>query len=128
MTGKFRIEVAKSVSDEKRLAALALKNRLYVSGWMLSGWLQKIKNGHQSAVPRDIAVGYLDDVPVVVVTRERRRGFTATFVRKENRLQGFGSKVVRELYKQLPMNKFLYGWGIEGSCSFYRSLASVSQL
>ena len=82
----FRAEHTKSAA-----ADVALKNRLYVSGWCLSGELINIRECDNADYR--IALAYEDGVPVgvAVVTEDKN---LQVFVRKAKRGHGYGRQLV----------------------------------
>lgn len=78
-------------------ADIALKNRLYVSGYMLSGVLIKIRSGKLDA---RVVIHVENDTPVgVAVTSFSQFSYYGTmiFVRKSMRNRGIGSKLLEQL-------------------------------
>src|SRR5690606_33705848 len=98
--------------DEAKVAAdIALKNRLYVSGWSLSGDLKAIRCGHYKA---KVAVVYEQEKPVAVGIQDSQ-GLTEIFVRKSYRRKKIGSTIAQKF-------KHDYSYcleGIEGSSVFW---------
>lgn len=95
-------------------ADLALKNRLYVSGWELSRTLQDFRNGHERGI---VILAFKADKPIAVLTGEEL-GFVMLFVRKAERRQGIGTQLFT-----LAANHFNtsinHDWGIHGSIDFF---------
>lgn len=78
-------------------ADIALKNRLYVSGYMLSGVLVDIRNGDNDG---RVVIHFENDIPVgVAVTHSSASCYyeTMVFVRKSMRKRGIGSKLLAQL-------------------------------
>lgn len=108
-------------------ADIALKNRLYVSGWMLSSHLKYIRDGKLNSI---VKLHYEDGKPVGVVTVNKpyecfdskildtNTANLEIFVKKIYRNKGIGRKLIAEL-GEFP--KF-GGWGIEGSHQFWRKV------
>lgn len=86
------------LTNENQINAdIALKNRLYVSGYMLSGILIKIRRGEIQArvlihVENEIPVGVAVYVPSAVTYYE-----TMIFVRKSMRSRGIGTALLSKL-------------------------------
>ena len=79
--------------DAKVAADIALKSRLYVSGWMLSSYLKKIRGIEIDArvvlcTENGCAVGVC-----VQVLSGARKGFTQIFVKKSYRKRGIATKM-----------------------------------
>lgn len=100
-------------SYAKEGATIALKARLYVSGWFLSGQLKGTK---QYPSPDDVvAITYVDDTPICVVSL--RRNNVMAFTRKSERSKGYGIRT----FEALKLAKMpYYDEGIEGSHYFWR--------
>ena len=93
--------------DAKVAADIALKSRLYVSGWMLSSCLKKIRITEIDArvvlcTENGCAVGIC-----VQVLSGDRKGFTQVFVKKSCRKRGIGTKMVN-------LVKFEGCYGVKG--------------
>lgn len=108
-------------------ADIALKNRLYVSGWMLSSHLKAIRDGKINSI---VKLQYEDGKPVGVVTMNRPyEGFdpehfdtkvtnVEIFVKKAYRKKGIGRKLIAQL-ENCPK---LGGWGVDGSQRFWKKV------
>lgn len=104
-------------------ADIALKHRLYVSGWSLSHILKAIREpsssysySHGTSAIAIVAVG---GTPVAVAVY--RRGDINTFCRKSMRRRGYGSLAVAKI-KETVKDKIRYFPGIEGANIFYHNL------
>lgn len=95
-------------------ADIALKNRLYVSGYMLSGVLIDIRNGDNDG---RVVIHFENDIPVgVAVTQTSSYYQTMIFVRKSMRKRGIGTK----LLAQLDASKITrVGVGCKASLNFW---------
>lgn len=95
-----RIIKGRSLAHMKKLADDALKARLYVSGWMLSGELLNIRDYlSETSNERplyDIAVAY-EDGNAVGVSIINENNNLQVFVRKAKRNNGYGRKLVRKI-------------------------------
>ena len=98
-----RIIKGRSLSHMKKLADDALKARLYVSGWCLSGELLNIRDYlSETSNERpfyDIAVAY-EDGNAVGVSIINEHGNIQVFVRKAKRHNGYGRKLVRKIRRE----------------------------
>lgn len=96
-------------------ADLALKSRLYVSGFCLSGLLKDIRVGkHPDA---RVIVHYENSIPVAVAVHCPSQHYQVqVFVRKACRNRGIGSKILAEL--DAPQNSCV-GQGSAYSSSFW---------
>ena len=96
-------------------ANVALKNRLYVSGFLLSGVLRKIRESNP--VGTKVAIHYSEGVPVGVAVHVPYEYYQVqVFVRKSFRGKGIGSKLLKEL--DAPFNSRI-GQGSEFSAQFW---------
>lgn len=92
-------------------AKLALKNRLYVSGWQLSCDLQHLVQG---LGPNNVLViGFLDDIPISVALRHYRH--LEAFCRKAHRGNGYASKCLSRIDK----TNCMAGEGLKGTKKFW---------
>ena len=98
-----RIIKGRSLEHMKKLADDALKARLYVSGWLLSGELLNIRDYlSETSNERpfyDIAVAYEDGVAVGVSIINEKSNLQV-FVRKAKRHNGYGRKLVRKIRRE----------------------------
>lgn len=98
-------------------ADIALKNKLFVSGWQLSRTLADVRKWNYCD---RIILAYEDNIPVGVAVRNANNNCVQVFVKKAYRLKGIGSKLVKAIQKDL--GKLKGGCGIDGSLEFYRKL------
>ena len=93
---------------------IALKNRLYVSGWKLSANLKHARKTGKG----EVSIVYLDDLPVACAYSDDY-GYVDTFCRKQQRRKGFGMLALSTLdgYKD---GKLKGSYGINGSSDFYK--------
>ena len=98
-----RIIKGRSLAHMKKLADDALKARLYVSGWCLSGELMFIRDVLDEACNErrfyDIAVAY-EDGNAVGVSIINEKSNLQVFVRKAKRHNGYGRKLVRKIRRE----------------------------
>ena len=83
-----------SGEDVATAANVALKKRLYVSGWLLSS---ELKNARQEPEQFDLCLAYDNDDVVGVSIQKKVSGFTQVFVRKAKRRNGIGRLLVEPL-------------------------------
>ena len=104
-------------------ADIALKHRLYVSGWSLSHILKAIREPSSSYSSlystSAIAIVAVRGTPVAVAVY--RRGEINTFCRKSMRRSGYGTLAVTKI-KETVKSKMCYSPGIEGASIFYHNL------
>lgn len=103
-------------SVARQLADLALKNKLYVSGWMLSEMLLDIRT-KPDADGYGISVVLKDKIPVSVAIARDNETISA-FTRKALRRNGFGTKAVMALKEVVP-GVSGHTQGIDGSTEFF---------
>jgi hypothetical protein len=109
----FRTQMFQSLTLAQG-AALALKHRLYVSGWQLSYILQILKTSQNSQ--NRIVIGFLDDVPVAVAVLNHNN--ICAFCRKQHRRNGYAGACVRAL----RAHNASAGTGIVGSANFWHKM------
>lgn len=68
---------------------IALKNRLFVSGWSLNGDLKEAKNCTEN---KKISIAFENNIPIGVAFDDGTQ--IEAFVRKSKRRKGIGSKLV----------------------------------
>lgn len=95
---------------DRENADLALKHRLYVSGWCLSGTLKDIRSGKYEA---QVKLQKVAGVPVAVAVL--KNNFIQVFVKKEHRNKGIG----RKLISRFKCGDLRGGYGVIGSLDFY---------
>lgn len=96
---------------DRENADLALKHRLYVSGWCLSGQLKNIRFGKCDA---KVKIHKISGIPVAVAVLEGK--FIQVFVKKEYRNKG----IARKLISSFKRNDLRGGYGVIGSLDFYK--------
>lgn len=109
-------------------ADIALKNRLYVSGWDLSGKLKQLRTGELTGT---VALTYADDKPVAVaVAFDKLNGRLIelqAFCRKAERRKGYGTLAVdaarRMQRTKNPKGVLRWNTGTDGSRNFWQNLA-----
>ena len=106
-----------SEDDAKVGADIALKNRLYVSGWSLSKVLQQIRYG---IIRADVLIAFNNDTPVSVVVVETNRLYAQAFTRKSMRKRGIAKSLIKECGAKIKST----GIGIDGSSVFWSKVIS----
>lgn len=88
------IKVATNSNEIQEYASLALKHRLYVSGWTLSYYLKSAREKPETA--KGLVLALVDDIPVgVVITKSY--GTSGVFVKKAFRRHKIGTKLIKAL-------------------------------
>lgn len=106
--------ISYSEMEVHRGADIALKNRLYVSGWSLSCDLKRYRRDPIGYRHVKIVLAYDGEIPVGVVAAEPN-GTVQVFVRKSYRRRGIASGMIRS-----HGIKVVYcGDGIDGSYKFW---------
>lgn len=105
---------ALSISSQEA-ADLALKHRLYVSGWCLSGALQRIRAGNGEAVIVQVNNKY-----VAVAAYED--GVLQVFTRKSERRKGYGTLAVKTLVDKTGIEDYSVLQGIYTAELFWESI------
>jgi hypothetical protein len=103
-------------------ADIALKNKLFVSGWELSKTLTEIREkAARNLKEYTVALSYKDGIPVAVVIREGT--FMQAFCRRSERRKGHASACARAIRQRHPdLEASLYAFtGVEGSYSFWKN-------
>lgn len=100
-------------TEEK--ASLALKHKLYVSGWELS---HQLKSARKYPEEYEIKLEYVDGTPVGVCLLYKCDGEISIFVKKAFRLQGIGRKLVDSFGDKIKSAS----WGIHGSEYFFEKV------
>lgn len=114
-----------SLSNETEVNAdIALKNRLYVSGWCLSG---SLRDTRENPTNKLVLLHYDDGIPVAVLYASHNysditlQDYTnvQVFVRKSKRNKGIGKELVNKLKELSPNTKFTWDCGVKGSRMFW---------
>jgi len=105
------------------LASIALKNRLFVSGWEMSHTLREIRHNPHKAT---IAVLFEDNVPMSISLQERCSR-VQSFTRKAKRRQGYGSMTFDCVIKYKENEKFYHEYGISGSLDFFHHAKNANK-
>ncbi|MBX9837675.1 MAG: GNAT family N-acetyltransferase [Silvanigrellaceae bacterium] len=109
-----------TILTNKEKAEIAIKNRLFVAGWLLNEKLHEIKNGQIAA---NVNLHYEDNIPVAVAIEILEDDYydykTMVFVRKSYRNKGIGSNLVKSLNAN---NNSPVGKGTDNSIKFWLKL------
>lgn len=112
-------------------ADIALKNRLYVSGWCLSGNLVDVRDSPEDCL---VLVHYEDERAVGVCLVQHYEVYNKkvhniqTFVKKSYRGKGIGRQLVNKAKEITPNAEFSYGAGIAGSRVFWEKVLDVKEM
>lgn len=108
-----------------RNADIALKAKLFVSGWQLSKDLQKIRNNKKSAF---VDIYYVENNPVAVLVVEFSYGISTLygekflpiqiFVKKQYRRNGIGTALIKK--NTIEGCSFKLSQGIQGISDFFK--------
>lgn len=101
---------------------LALKHRLYVSGWCLSGSLvyarDSVSENPSLGLNYSVALYFVNDVPVAICFREYST--LQSFCKKQERNKGYASACVKAVKKSFLCPKDIRAdYGIQGSLDFW---------
>jgi GNAT superfamily N-acetyltransferase len=111
------MSVIRSETTNQEKAAIAIKNRLFVPGWLLNAKLHEIKDGNLSA---NVNLHYENNVPVAVALEILEENYfeykTMVFVRKNYRNKGIGSDLIKSLNADF---KNAVGKGTDRSIKFW---------
>ena len=114
----LEIRVSQNNEDIREMANIALKARLYVSGWCLSTTLSSKRTfGNKYDASAFIVLAYHNGVPVGVMICSNTE--YQAFVRKSYRRQGIGFAMASEC-PHFDANRT--GDGVKGSESFWNKL------
>ncbi len=112
----IKIIAAKTQEEKSNLAALCLRNRLFVSGWELSHYLRRIKTENNTKY--EIVVAEIDAELVGVAIKTQADCFQC-FVRKKMRRKKIGTTLISNLKQVTKKQNFTWDYGIEGSGIFW---------
>ena len=98
-----------------KAADIALKNRLYVSGWQLSYILKNIRSKQHHFTGSKVAIYTSHGVPVGVAVITKHNSIQA-FVRQSERRKGIGSILVKAVAGE---ERYYAQQGIVGSEQFW---------
>lgn len=104
-------------------ADIAIRNRLFVAGFVLHGNLCDVRDGYSTST---VILHYVNDVPVAVYN-EKYCYQIQVFVRKAFRRQGIGSILVNQIMTQFPRSNkelFMVGRGAAHSIPFWEQFSS----
>lgn len=131
----FFMEIQKRLLDNelKIKADIALKNRLFVSGFDLSYLLQNIRSGQIGYKEANIVLEYVEEKAVGVAVYVFDRDFEEesnvhVFVRKAFRRKGIGKKLIKSLNLPTEKNKLSVALGSNASWSFWQKMDLIDFL
>lgn len=135
---KLKFLKASSNLEKKLFASKALKSRLYVSGWLLSGELQNIKKASINLDNTQIVLAVYDDFPIgVCVLAENsiihlykngksiNKQILSIFVKDFYRRNGIGTKMIKLICDNKPFN---HGYGTDGSYKFFAQFDNINDI
>lgn len=114
-------------STLKQGAALGLKYRLYVSGWVLKDHLERLIKAPRSLKRFTIYIAFKNQFPVGILLVIKNQYVAVkitvvTFVRSKLRKQGIGRLMIERLITDNPASTFRYMQGNNGSTKFYEKV------
>lgn len=131
----FFMEIQKRLLDNelKIKADIALKNRLFVSGFDLSYLLQNIRSGQIGYKEANIVLEYVEEKAVGVAVYVFDRDFEEesnvhVFVRKAFRRKGIGRKLIKSLNLPTEKNKLSVALGSNASWNFWQKMDLIDFL
>jgi len=102
-------------ANNANIANEALKQRLYVSGWMLSDTLKDCRDRPEEYIIKDYSLyGFM----LGVIVLEKKSGFAQCFVKKEFRKLGIGRDLVKKIKLEYS-GRIRFEDGIRGSEKFW---------
>lgn len=119
---KFKTDVEMMVAYN---ADVALKSRLYVSGWLLSGYLRLARLAPENYY---VHLHYVDERPVGVILVSNihsNEPHVQTFVRKSMRRKGIGTAMYNHVKEHFKVDKFRHDNGIMGSRAYWNKMEQV---
>jgi hypothetical protein len=119
MTLEYRTYIKNNVQEA---ADIALKNRLYVSGWRLSYSLRDIREKENNDTYK-ISLAYKNDKPIGVCVKTFCN-HVQVFVRKEERRQKIGTTLVQKTLGKRRKN-FYYERGVSYSIDFFEKVKNL---
>ena len=127
----LEIKVSSSNRELSEFADIALKNRLYVSGWHLSYFLRELRDKNNKTEDIDFdkenrcVILFRDGKPLGVGIffhySYNGKPNIQIFIRKSERKKRYGSMIIEELFKKVNAKKedVVYRQGVKGSLAFY---------
>lgn len=122
---KFKSDVEMMVAHN---ADVALKSRLYVSGWLLSGYLRLARLAPENYY---VHLHYVDERPVGVILISNiysNEPHVQIFVRKSMRRKGIGTILYSHAKGRFKVEKFKRDMGIVGSRTYWDKMESINDL
>lgn len=125
----YRKATAKQPVKFRGMADEALKARLFVWGWQLSGWLGELRARIEFKEYESIVIAYDDGVPVGVCVMISKWGkddipTSGTFVRKAYRRMRIGTNLIKKARKQ----EFYHGTGLHGIEPFFNQFSGALEV
>lgn len=114
---QIKTVISESHDHASRLADIALKHRLYVSGWQMSSYLKLIR---KQTIDYRVCLAYISDKPISVII-VRKDGFSMFFTKKDYRRKGITSQVVKTVRESGVELKYATD-GIIGCGQFYHKI------
>jgi hypothetical protein len=111
------IKLYKTQRELVEAASMALKNRMYVSGWYLSSVYKHLREYPNVCVGDVIAIKFVNELPVAIAVTECRT--IMAFCKREHRKNGFASECVNAIKNDTKGN-YTAGLGVDGSFTFWR--------
>jgi len=117
----IRTYFAKTDNEVMKFCDLALKNRLFVPGWMLSEWLVNVRKDPRVDF-HNIAICQVDGI-TVGVSVVQDNDVIWIFVKKSYRHQGIGRRLIKCLDRNLPFSCIQGHYrGAPGSVDFFKKV------
>lgn len=111
-------------------AALALKHRLYVTGWSLRKNLLNVQSLDTKKKNRtQIVLTFDNDKPVAVTlfsAASGKRVFLMMFVRKSYRRKGIATNMIELWRRNYKCKKFVAFLGSDGSEAFFKKIGNTT--
>lgn len=105
--------------EDNKAAQIALDNRLYVDGWLMKTFYERIINGN--VMNYSISVAVVDGVIVGAATLSGLKKMVSVFVKDDYRKKGIGSNLLDSVLAKKGFDKsdVFAGQGILGSHEFF---------
>lgn len=120
-------------NELKIKADIALKNRLFVSGFDLSYLLQNIRSGQVGYNKANIVLEYVEGKPVGIAVHVFDKDFEEesnvhVFVKKAFRRKGIGKKLIKSLNLPKEKKKLSVALGSNASGDFWQKMGLIDFL
>ncbi len=103
-----------SAEEVSKGCDIALKNRLYVSGWALSSHLKSLRKGRKQG---ELSIVFSEETPVAVALLSGKD--IQVFCKKSERRKGYGTMAITALLENYSKEHLFINDGIEGSYRFF---------